>query len=218
MSESESPSPLKILIATPTYDSKLDYRFTESLLRTYSLGKLLHPDDRLQACFLAGEANLSNARNALVAYALREDADILFWIDADTYWQPEDFWKLVYSPHDYITGLCPQKTPERAACIRPLKDEKPPVEGILEIEGCGCGFLKLSRACFEKLYIESPAYTYGSDSRHMLYQEGIKPDGFYISEDLNVCRKWRAMGGHIYADVLVGTGHVGTGIPFEFPK
>jgi hypothetical protein len=215
----------RIMIACPTYDGKVDLRFAHSLAESYQLSSAQGRDgDMLMTSFMPHDALIQNARNGLVQFALDNEVDILVWADADVYWHPMAFWQLVNSPYPFIGGLVKQKTPEGRVCIRELPEKPAPgSDGALEVRGIGCGFTKLERSVFEPLYRAATAYRYGGQTRHMLYEVCIDSldvdeagSGLLTSEDLAVCDKWRAAGGHVYADTTIGCGHVGGSMLHDF--
>ena len=88
-----------VIIGTPTYDGKLDARYVDSLVNTI---KLAPPEIKVQPIFLPGDAIIQKARNDIVKIVINateqvEISDLVF-IDADIFWNPTDFFRLLNHP------------------------------------------------------------------------------------------------------------------------
>ena len=102
----------KILIATPSYDGKLDVWYTNALINTVMLG--LQDEIMFQPVFLSYDALIQRSRNDLIGIAVDGDFDGMLWVDSDIEWNPEWALDLVNSSKDVI-GL-PVIKSEAAAC------------------------------------------------------------------------------------------------------
>jgi hypothetical protein len=85
----------KVLIATPSYDGKLDVYYIDSLLNTLSLAEKNNVE--VFPLFICYDSLIQRARNDLFKLAYSNDIDVLFFIDGDVGWNPLDFYKLVNS-------------------------------------------------------------------------------------------------------------------------
>jgi len=92
-------------------------------------------------------------------------------------------------------------------------------EGFGPVAYVGTGFLMLRRDAVERLVAAHPELTAkmgdvaepGVEEAVMVFDTMIEPEtGQYLSEDYAFCRRWRDLGGEIWADFrsrLVHTGH-----------
>lgn len=94
----------------------------------------------------------------------------------------------------------------------------PLVDGFARAEHVGTGTLLVRREAFEALMLRFPdleGVGFGPDA-----YPGLSPNwGFFnplatdrglpLSEDISFCRRWRATGGEIWADVVSTAAHVG---------
>jgi len=91
-------------------------------------------------------------------------------------------------------------------------------DGFGEVAYVGTGFMLIARSALQKLTDAHPNLR----ARHgdmagaavpeatMLFETVIEPDtGQYLSEDYAFCRRWRDLGGAIYADFHTRLTHVG---------
>lgn len=97
-------------------------------------------------------------------------------------------------------------------------------EGLNEIHGGGAGLMMLSRSALARIDHAYPdargrfpdAYRHlvpNVDTLVEFFAFDREPDGRLLSEDLTFCKRWREIGGKIYAAPWVRTIHVG---PFYF--
>ena len=146
----------KVLIATPSYDGKLDVYYIDSLLNTLSTAEKNNVE--VYPLFICYDSLIQRARNDLFKLAHSNDIDTLFFIDGDVGWNPQDFYKLVKSDKDIIGGSYRKKIDnEDLYVVKPLDKDNSKLhlsvdeDGILEVAGLGCGFMKISRKAMKAL-------------------------------------------------------------------
>lgn len=93
-------------------------------------------------------------------------------------------------------------------------------DGFVEVQEIGTGFMLIARRVFERLAQHQSELRYagatqppegGDPSRHRFFDAGLDPGtGAYLSEDFAFCRRWRAIGGQIFADVRSRLTHTGS--------
>ncbi len=213
-----------LLIATPSFNGQFPAQYVQSIIGTTNL--MQANDVRVNWTACANNSLLPMARNTLVASALTAtDWTHLLLIDADIEWRPEDVLRLLARDLPFVAGLYACKTDDAALEYVPLPGKRPdPATGLLEVDAVGCGFVLLRRHVFLRL-IE--AYPESRITRtEGVYDAGSLPwvhdwfplgfqDGVYTSEDYAFCRRWRATGGQVWADLnvqLVHHGHRGYAI------
>jgi hypothetical protein len=224
MTDSDTTNnPYNVLVATPSYDGKFEVRYVESLLNTISIASAYNI--RVLPYFLCYDSLVQRPRNDYFRTAYYENVDALFFIDADIGFNPNDFIKLCKSPLDMVGATYRKKIEsEELYAFKCLEKNgkfhiTPDANGMLEVAGLGCGFLKLSRKAVKTLFEEeSNLYHDASDpSNQKLITKSIcecvlakqGDNTFFISEDIVMCMKWRNLGGKVWLDTNINCSHTG---------
>lgn len=214
---------IKVLLASPSYDGRFDVRFMTSLF--YTQQECIKNNIILLPYFLCYDSLIQRARNEYFHCANTSDVDVLFFIDSDIGWEAKDFIKLVLSEHDMIgaTYRKKQDIPELYA-FKALEDPieksgyklKPDENGILEVFGLGCGFLKISKNCFKQLWENENEFYLEKNNSHEkpikiknICDCVVSENNHFISEDIVMCNKWRKLGNKVYLDTNINCTHVG---------
>jgi predicted O-methyltransferase YrrM len=89
-------------------------------------------------------------------------------------------------------------------------------DGLREVEGLPTGFMKIKRSVLEKMTDGCPWYFDKIYQTHLLFNRSA-PDESHVrwGGDLDFCRRWRAMGGKIYALEDLRLGHVAKVIVYD---
>ena len=195
---------LKVLIATPAYDGRLDVWYTTSLVNSVRIaqdnGIFLHP------VFMSYDALVQRARNDLFKLALEYDAVI--WIDSDLEWNPMWIMELLGSDKDVIGGTYRKKTDEAELYTVKTKDLTA-IDGLIKVDGLGMGFLKMSKKAVQALWDASQPYQNEGREGRMICDIQIV-DGQLVSEDNVVTRKLADLGFDIWLDPRMTCCHIGT--------
>jgi len=204
----------KVLIGTPTYDGKIDIHYIDSLLNTLEQSNAENIE--IYPLFICYDSLIQRARNDLFATAYNSKVDALIFIDADIGWNPQDFFKLVKNDKDLIGGSYRKKTDnEESYVIKALDDKDPSLnlgidkDGLMEVAGLGCGFMKISRKAINSLWQSSKQYNSEKGDSRMVF-EVVCEDNDIISEDIYMCKKWRDLGNKVYLDTRITCTHTGT--------
>lgn len=170
-----------------------------------------------------GSADLEDARNTLVSqfYATPQYTDILC-LDDDVSWGAAGVERLVLHPVDFVMGAYPRRAegegysiktfPGPLECVDPITG-KPNANGLLNVSGGPAGMLRMSRKAVTKLIEAEPDRWYhqpkvsGGKAWELFEFDVI--DHERISEDMNLCRKWRALGGDVWVDPHITLHHHG---------
>jgi hypothetical protein len=199
-----------VMIGTPCYDGKIDVWHANSLVQTIKMSAELGVE--IYPIWLSYDALIQRARNDIVALMMDMGCDDLIFIDADIDWNPNDFYKLLSYPVDVVGGTYPKKgdIEEYVAKILDPMRAKDPHTGLLETEGLGTGFLRMSRKAVQHLWDNCPKYSErGRDiDRRWIFNVEIK-GGDLVSEDIHVCDLLRAGGFPVWLDTQVTCGHNG---------
>ena len=198
----------KVLIATPSYDGRLDVWYTNALLRTVVLG--LQNDVEFIPVFMSYDALIQRSRNDLVGIAVENSFDGVLWIDSDMEWQPEWALEAVKSGKDVLGLPVVKKAIEEQYNVKiDPKDLTPDEEGFIEVESVGTGFLYWSKAALDHLWDNSEAYVHNGQDRRWVFEVKIQ-NGDIISEDVLACQKLRDGGFKVFIDSTKTCNHIGT--------
>jgi glycosyltransferase involved in cell wall biosynthesis len=204
--------PRRVLIGTPSHDGKVDAQYANCLIETIKACSQLGVD--VQHFFILYDALLVRARNDIFKQALQADVDDLVWIDSDMVWTPDQFIRLLSHPVDLVAGTARKKTDaeEKYAVHTSKAMSKLFVDdrGLMEVEGVGCAFTRMTRACMQRLW--KKARPYRDDNRggqnKMVFDVGVL-DGEITGEDIMMSHLYRSVGGKVYLDTKITCGHIG---------
>ncbi len=168
---------------------------------------------------IANESLVTRARNNLIAKGMANaDTTHLMFIDADIEFTSQDIFRLIAADKDVIGGLYPKKTYPVKYVINPLPGEQQQDKGIQEVKDIGTGFLLIKRDVIEKMFIKYYDLKYLNNLNlekkfepymYALFDTWLLQTGEYLSEDYAFCKRWRDMGGRVYAHNDVKLGHSG---------
>lgn len=205
---------MRILIGTPTYDGKLDARYTASLVATIRHRPLVEAQIFLEPVFLVGSANLCACRDEILQRGLDAGADMVVFIDADTYWRPETFLTLVSTGRDFV-GACQRRKQEAIELTaKPVRGGEV-VGPLIEAAWVGFGMVAMSIKCVATLHDIAPSYAYQGKRLRQVFKWPIDAEGLMYGEDVGVCMKWRELGGKVWLHTECPVGHVSYSTTYE---
>lgn len=226
---------MHIHIATPMYGGNCKGIYTDSLISLiFELSKRNH---QVSYSKMYNESLITRARNNLVYEFEKTNADALLFIDADEGFNVEDVVKMIESGKDVIGAIYPMKNINwglvRKAALEG-KENLADYSGYfamnmlpgetsfrltepVEVTEVATGLLFITKSVFEKMKPECPSYmlnkpdaSFSSDDMVTEYfATSITNDGVLLSEDYHFCRKWREMGGQVFAAPWVRVVHAG---------
>lgn len=95
--------------------------------------------------------------------------------------------------------------------------QAPGLNGLLEVDGVGAGFMLIARQVFERIADRLKPRRYQRQGEVLrAFFEPMTIDGTALSEDLAFCQRWREIGGRIFVCPDVDVRHVGE-MSFGFP-
>ena len=198
----------RVLIGTPSYDGRIDVWFANSLVQTVKIaekeGIFVH------AIYTSYDSLVQRARNSLIKLAIDGGYDDLFFIDSDTEWEPEWFFNILNRPEPIVGGALIKKTDKEGYTVK-LVDKKLKYsedKKLLEVDGVGTGFMKVSKFAFDKLWEASDEYTSEGEKHRMVFDIKVE-NGDLISEDYVLCNKWKALGYKVWLDPTITCNHIG---------
>ena len=201
----------KVHFMTPCYGGQI----TEVCFNSYLQWSVIATKNNIdfQIDTLSNESNVNRARNTCASKFLSGDATHLMFVDADIKFNPTDVVKLLTHDKDIVGGIYPQKTLPPKMVVNTIDNGKR--EGnLIEVGTIGTGFMLIKRTVFEKL-IEEGATPYNdqmeliNNNQYDFFQCTIDSRGRYLTEDWSFCRRWRQVGGEVWADLDVALEHVG---------
>ena len=198
----------KVMIATPSYDSKVDAWYCNAMVETAKLG--LAKGINFVHVVIANDALIQRARNDLAKIAAEGDYESVIWIDGDVYWNPEWALELANRPEDIVGGTYRKKTDENEMYAVKIDDLTIYENGLMKAHSLGTGFVKVSAKAHKAVFNDSQPYknTGGKDS-HMVFDIAIV-DGELMSEDTVYFEKLRKLGYEVWLDPKMTLSHLGS--------
>jgi len=226
---------MHIRIATPMYGGNCKGIYMDSVINlTFELAQKGY---QISFSKIYNESLITRARNNLVKEFMDSDADYLFFIDADEGFNVADVIAMIETKSDVIGGIYPMKNINwesvRAAAVsgkENLADYSgffamnllPGTSSIklnepVEVTEVATGLMLIKRSVFEEMEPHCPKYALNGsnaefDFNRMVteyFATSITEEGILLSEDYHFCRKWREMGGKVYAAPWVNVVHAG---------
>jgi hypothetical protein len=231
------PSPF-IFLATPCYGGLVNIYFMRSVLALQGACEARGVGLHLELLDGDALITRARARLAARFLAHGQATHMLF-VDADIGFAPENVFRLLDAGRDIAAGVCPLKqidwekvrvavragAPDLMArsvgyVLRfiPTADNSVEVEdGFAKVAYAGTGVQLIRRAALERVAAAHPELVAdlsdiepGATAVPMLFDTLIEPaTGQHLSEDYAFCRRWRDLGGEIWADVQSRYIHVG---------
>jgi len=169
---------------------------------------------------MVNESLVPRARNSLVAKMLffEPKSTHLMFVDADIGFDPEEIFKLILADKDVVGGLYPKKALPIQYVVNKITGAKKK-GNLVQVTNLGTGFMMIKRNVIETMIAKHPELHYidaiGLDEKYSpykyaLFDTAIDPATLeYMSEDYTFCKRWRDMGGEIFADLSIQLNHIG---------
>jgi len=199
----------RVLIGTPSYDGRIDVWFANSLVATVKQaekkGIFVH------AIYTSYDSLIQRARNSLVRLALTGGYDDLFFIDSDCEWEPDWFFRLLDRPEPIVGGALVKKSDKEGYTVKLVDKQLKWSEDkkLIQVDGVGTGFMKISRFALEKLWEISDPYMSEGEEHRMICDIKVE-NGDLISEDYILGNKWKSLGFKVWLDPTITLNHIGT--------
>jgi glycosyltransferase involved in cell wall biosynthesis len=199
----------RVLIGTPSYDGRIDVWFANSLVATVKQaekkGIFVH------AIYTSYDSLIQRARNSLVRLALTGGYDDLFFIDSDCEWEPDWFFRLLDRPEPIVGGALVKKSDKEGYTVKLVDKQLKWSEDkkLIQVDGVGTGFMKISRFALEKLWEISDPYMSEGEEHRMICDIKVE-NGDLISEDYILGNKWKSLGYKVWLDPTITLNHIGT--------
>lgn len=205
-----------VLIATPCHDWSYSTHYMVSMLATQKYH--LQNGIPFSGPISWTGAEVERARNCMVAQFMGDPKYThICFIDSDQGWPADTVARLVSHSVDMVGVPIRKKTQEVHWNIT-VKDQSVEIRnGLIEVDGIGTGILLISRKVIERMFEAYPDLQVLEDeelphsmrgSMYALFQRTLD-NGQYVSEDLMFCRRFKRIGGRIFADPTIEACHVG---------
>ncbi|MFA9205003.1 MAG: hypothetical protein ACEQSH_00960 [Bacteroidia bacterium] len=203
----------KVMLAVPTYD-KPDTSLTFALSR--SREALAAAGVQSALLILEGNCHVDDARNSIVRDFLDSDCTDLVFLDADVTWEPKGLVQLCERDKDIVGGVYPYRREGSDNMPVRMMEGGEVRDGLREVEGLPTGFMKIRRRVLEKMAAVRPWYFDKIYRTHLVFNRS-EPDVDHTrwGGDLDFCRRWREMGGRIFALEDLRLGHVAKVIIYD---
>ena len=199
----------RVLIGTPSYDGRIDVWFANSLVNTVKIAE--KRDIAIQPIYTSYDSLVQRARNSLFKIALEGNFDDLFFIDSDCEWEPEWFFNLLDRPEPIIGGALVKKDDQTEGYTVKIIDTKLKYSQdrkLIEVDGVGTGFMKISKFALEKLWEISEPYMSEGEEHRMVCDIKVE-NGDLISEGYVIANKWKGLGYKVWLDPTITLNHIG---------
>lgn len=208
----------RLHFCVPCYGGQLTEGFFISMLKFMNVANQLGMNYTVDT--MVNESLIPRGRNSLVAkFLCFEPASThLVFVDADIGFEPQEIIKLVLSDKDVVGGLYPKKSLPIQYVVNKIPNSEKN-GNIVEVSNLGTGFLMIRREVIEAMVANYPELHYqdeiGLDPKYAPYKYALfdtlidSVTKEYLSEDYTFCKRWREMGGKIYADLSIILNHAG---------
>lgn len=186
----------------------------------------------IQLYTLSGESLLQRGRNHIAAVALSSAADKLFFIDADTQWTWEQFYKIAMSDKDICCGMVPLKTYPISLNFLPYVEDEVFFENgvrsyagtmamakkhgsdLIRVPFVGTAFMCIDTKVLISMSETADTFLYpdpytGQSQSHWDFFKVQAIKNTYLSEDWSFVYRASEIGFATYIDTTVVLGHVG---------
>ena len=197
-----------VMLAAPSHDGKISVWHAAALAETCKIG--LANNINVMPLYMSFDSLVQRARNDLVKVAVETEVDDIVFVDCDQDWNPADFFKLLNHDVDIVAAPVVKKSDMEQYNIKLLGPFVVQDNGLVEVDGVGCGFMRIRKEALKKIYDVSEEYKepHKPEPSKMVFDVKVI-DGELCSEDIVFCRKWIDMRGKIYIDPTINSGHSG---------
>jgi len=208
---------MKILIATPAYGGLVYSQYTESLIYTCFMLKMMNVEFEIK---YINNQIVTRARNMCSSVFLEDESYThMLFIDADVVWNPIEVQKLIMHNKECVIGVYPNKCYKwegEKLILEPSSVLGEMIDGskLRRVKYGATGFMLLARNALERIKEKVETfYLPGSNGEQIkLYNffdcKVVNND--YLTEDYYFSHLFNESGGEIYADMTISLRHMGT--------
>lgn len=213
---------MKVFIAVPSFGYQINSETTTSLV---ALTKELADRNMFGGFSALSFPDIVDLRNVFLSVWFDAlDATHMLFVDADMQFEPDLVRDMLNADKPLIGSLYAKKRLPMAWVGSALVPPAEPENGLLEVQGLGCGTMLIRRDCVEGMiesgHAETDTNLSGTALNGLLEPHGVKriirgfdkittPEGRKLSEDFSFCRRHRESGGRVYAAINHRITHLG---------
>jgi choline kinase len=172
----------------------------------------IEKDIYLHAIYTSYDSLIQRARNSLVRIALEQNFDDLVFVDSDVEWDPQWLFNLLDNPEPVVGGALVRKSDKTEGYTVKMTKKEIVYNSrgnLIEVDGIGTGFLKMSRFALQKLWDISPIYRSDDGEENRMIFDVVIQNEELISEDYIACKKWQDLGYKVWLDPTITCKHIG---------
>ena len=217
---------MKLFIAVPAFGHQINSQTAVSLVALTQQLTLAGIPTSISALSFPDLVDLRNVFLSTFYDGL--DATHMLFVDADMQFEPNLVQDMLNADKPLVGCLYRTKRLPGAWVGSALTPAPDPENGLLELEGIGCGVMLIRRDCVSNMietgYAEVQTDLRGTAMKGLLDPHGVKriirgfdkvvtEDGRHLSEDYSFCHRHRKAGGKVYAAINHSVTHLGV-MPF----
>lgn len=205
-------------LATPCYGGEVHANYARSLLALKDACAARKLPIRTELG--GGEALIGRGRATMMAAFLASSATHLLFVDADVGFPAEAAFRLLSLRKEVAGGVYPKRAQAPGGLLDLEVDLLPgePEAPVRRVAAIGAGFLMITRGAAERMTSGYPQLkarlgdVAGSRAPEaaMVFDPLIDPvTGDYLADHQAFCRRWRDLGGEVWAAFDLGLTHIG---------
>jgi len=195
--DQEKKYPIRVYVATPAYDGKVDTDYAMSLAESsmYAVSNGIH----VTAAVMGNGAFIDLARNNFVAMFLKTDCTHLFFIDADLKFESRAFLGLATAGRPVCAGAYRRRQEPVSYPLRYIEAEDGGIQtvdgGWIKCDRVPTGFLCIERRIIEEMAAEAIMIRQPDfDDVPRLFYTKLTESGHFMGEDFcwaeDYCKKY----------------------------
>lgn len=203
---------MRILVGAPTYNGQLTTQYARSLLELWG-------EIGAQAEWRTTKATLiAWARNVFASQVLEGDYSHLLFVDADIDFPARVVKRMLAFDQPVVSAVYPHRTLDVQAFYAQARRQPDPGAAMVP-----AGLMPIQRGALERMRVAYPELHRPAAGSNDAFQgltqvlqcfEALTDEnGIAMSEDVSFCRRWRAIGGELWATFDQAVGYTG---PFTF--
>ena len=205
----------RLCIAVMAYDSKGYWRTFMSLMQ--AVAKCGAQGWDVTYTLREGDSMVARGRSLLASRFLLDpalaDCTDLIMVDADLYWDGDEFIRIMSHDVDVVAGAYPYKNDQGNFPLRWLSTGVFEENGLWVVQAVTPGFLRIRRPALIRMVNELPWLAVRDDNDSgqmwMFFDNLARQNGVY-DEGYVFCERWRMVGGTVYLDPDLEFTHIGT--------
>lgn len=209
---------MKVFLATPAYDGKIECTFARSIIDSSLYLNRLGIDSVWQ--YWPNGCYLPVVRNKLVRWFLQTDCTDMVFLDSDIEWSPPDLLKILAPDEEIVAGIYPYKGMQDGFPVffKVGEDGAPKTRqnGLIETWFAPTGFMRINRGVFAKFAAKYPDIEVKEYRDNKVAETYLNffdtrfKNNRWFGEDVDFCYRWIEIGGSVLIEPNVTLTHHGS--------